>query len=169
MKLSLDPHCKCTLELNGESVELSVSELSALREGFAESSQPLKAALSRELLGRLFAIRMLTPRELPNPLDTAYWKTVLATRTLSPYLSLRMSFATENASLAGTEPAIAMFLQPEFVDAAGRLSQVIGDGLSRMTEAAAVRGVQFPRELALKVVHEIAFDWLQARPELARW
>jgi len=169
MKLSLDPHCKCTLELNGQSVELSVAELSALRECFADSGRPLKSALPRALLGRLFANRMLTPSELPNAVDSAYWKTVLSTCTLSPYLNLKLSFASDNARMAGAEPAIAMFLQPEFVEAAGLLSNVISEGLSRMTEASAVRGVKFPRERALRLVHEIAFNWLQARPELARW
>jgi hypothetical protein len=169
MKLSLDPHCKCILELNGKSVELSVAELSALRECFADSGRPLKAALPRELLGRLFANRMLTPSELPDAVDSAYWKTVLSSFTLSPYLNLRLTFAAGNTSMAGTEPAIAMFLQPEFVEAAGRLSNAINDGVGRMTEASAVRGVQFPRDQALRLVHEIAFDWLEARPELARW
>ena len=169
MRLSLDPHCKCTLELNGQSVELSVAELSALRESFADSSKQLKDALPRELLGRLFANRMLTPSDLPNALDSTYWKKVLSIGRLSPYLNLRLSFATDNAGMAGTEPAIAMFLEPAFVEAAGRLSNAISDGLSLMTQASAVRGVQFPRERALKLVHEIAFNWLRARPELARW
>ena len=146
-----------------------MAELSALRESFAGSSRQMKAALPRELLGRLFANRMLTPSELPNALDTAYWKNVLSICRLSPYLNLRLSFAADNASMAGTEPAIAMFLEPEFVEAAGRLWNAISDGLNLMTQAAAVRGVQFPRERALKLVHELAFNWLEARPELARW
>lgn len=166
MRLSLDPSCKCTLELNGQSVELSVAELSALRECFADSIRTLKADLPRELLARLFGNGMLTPRELPNALDSAYWKTVLSTYTLSPYLNFRLGFASGNI---GTEPAIALFLQPEFVEAAELLSNAINLGLRRVTEASAVRGVQFPRRRTLGMIHEIAFSWLEARPELARW
>ena len=169
MSLSLDPRCKCTLEFDGQSVELSVAELAELRESFPDSSPSVSAPLRRELLRKLFANRMLAPGELPNAVDIAYWKSALSTRTLSPYLNLRLSFSADNANVADIEPAITIFLQPEFVEAAGRLSKAISLGLSRITEACAVRAVQFPRERALGLVQGIAFDWLQARPELARW
>ena len=169
MPLLLDPTCRCRLELNGESVELSMAELSSLRECMAESTRPLQATLSKGLLRDLFAKGMLTPSELAGAAESAYWNTALPSLALSPYLGLKLDFASGNTGMSGIEPPIAMFLQPDFLEAAVRLSNEINQGLARAANACAVRNTLFPRDKGLAMAHQLAWNWLQARPELARW
>lgn len=169
MKLSLHPGSKFTLELEGNSVTLSAADLAALRECLPDSGRSPDAALPRALFRRLFETGILTPSELSTGMDISHWQTVLPGYAVSPYLHLRPVFMAGDRQLHDVEPAIAMFLKPEFVAAATQLSGAIREALAYVTKACAVRDTPFPRERALSLVHGITWKWLQERPELAAW
>ncbi|NOT56173.1 MAG: hypothetical protein HOP18_16355 [Deltaproteobacteria bacterium] len=76
MRLFLHPDTRCTLELNGEPVTLTVAELAALRDCLPETGRSLEPALPRDLLRRLFVSGMVTPAELGTRAEIAYWQTV---------------------------------------------------------------------------------------------
>lgn len=169
MKLVLNSKSRCTIELDGKSVELSATELSEIRECLADSGRSLKATLSGELFRRLFETGILTPGELSNTFESAYWKSALPSLTISPYLRLRLSLSAGSKGMSNIEPPIAMFLQPDFVGSAAQLSNEIRDGLAGAAKTCAVRGTLFPRKRALTLAHEIAWNWLDGRKELSRW
>jgi hypothetical protein len=168
-RLSLHPASRCTLELNGQSVCLSVAELSELRDCLLDSGRSPEAALSKETFRRLFEAGIVAPAEISPEIESSHWRTALPTLTLSPFLRLQPVFLGGKVAMQSIDPPIAMFLEPEFVEAAAQLSGAIQRALGRMVDSCAIRGVSLPRDKALALTHKIAWTWLQSRPELIRW
>jgi hypothetical protein len=121
MKFSLNSKSKCTLELNGKSVELTADELSGLRGCWADSGKEPQDAVPQALFKRLFEMGILRLDNIQETVDTSYWKQRLPSLSLSPYLKLDLKFSAGAAGMHAIEPAIGIFLEPEFVAAASEL------------------------------------------------
>jgi L-ascorbate metabolism protein UlaG (beta-lactamase superfamily) len=169
MKFSLNSKSKCTLELDGNLVELTAEELSGLRGCLADSGKEPRDALPQDLFKRLFETGIVRLDRIQEAAGTSYWKQRLPSLSLSQYLKLDLKFSAGAAGMHATEPAIGIFLEPEFVDAASQLLFEIQSVLAGAAHAGAVRGISFPRNRALRLVHRVAHEWLENRPQLNRW
>jgi hypothetical protein len=159
VELRFDPKTRFELSLGDQSLTLTSPEFSALKNFLPGIKLPDET----KLIGSLFQAGFLMPETHVVPGGMGAWLKTM------PNANLRLIAASKDHWITGIDPAVAWFLDQDFLAMAIGLHESLRSALKRMLYGAAVREQVFPRESGLLALHEIARSWLNAHPEAKKW
>ncbi len=163
--VQLHPETQCSLTLAERIVELSAEELTILQERLAPRDTPGVNQNAKDVVRRVFEAGMLLPQEIAVAAGT-HWTKRIESLGLSPFIKLSVKFGSANSGMHTTEPAIGLFLKPEFVQCAADIFAEMRRLANEAARATTIRGQLFPPPALSRLCKSIIREHLDRNTNL---